>query len=191
MIDTRPLSWYNLLADEGAVAGWLRPSRGTSRLPVPEGAQSPHETASGGRPARAAPDYNRNRKDSRRRSGAGKGRTGGVRAHQRTRRRGRLGERATGSKVSGPGCAARAAGSVSPQRRRQSWVTPGKPGAAASDEGVRQMTAGLRADRIGSMISPGLDADVAELADATDLGSVTLRGVEVQILSSALYGPVA
>jgi hypothetical protein len=28
-------------------------------------------------------------------------------------------------------------------------------------------------------------ADVAELADATDLGSVTLRGVEVQILSSA------
>ena len=35
-------------------------------------------------------------------------------------------------------------------------------------------------------------ADVAELADATDLGSVTLRGVEVQILSSAQeYGPVA
>jgi hypothetical protein len=35
------------------------------------------------------------------------------------------------------------------------------------------------------MISSGSDADVAELADATDLGSVTLRGVEVQILSSA------
>ena len=31
-----------------------------------------------------------------------------------------------------------------------------------------------------------MDADVAELADATDLGSVTFRGVEVQILSSAL-----
>lgn len=31
----------------------------------------------------------------------------------------------------------------------------------------------------------GEAADVAELADATDLGSVTLRGVEVQILSSA------
>ena len=31
-----------------------------------------------------------------------------------------------------------------------------------------------------------MNADVAELADATDLGSVTLRGVEVQILSSAL-----
>ena len=31
-----------------------------------------------------------------------------------------------------------------------------------------------------------MDADVAELADATDLGSVALRGVEVQILSSAL-----
>ena len=31
-----------------------------------------------------------------------------------------------------------------------------------------------------------MDADVAELADATDLGSVTPRGVEVQILSSAL-----
>jgi hypothetical protein len=31
-----------------------------------------------------------------------------------------------------------------------------------------------------------VNADVAELADATDLGSVTLRGVEVQILSSAL-----
>ena len=185
MIDTGLLSWYNLSADEGAVAGWLRPSRGTSRLPAPEGAQSPHETVSGGRPARAAPDYNRNRKDSRRRSGAGKGRTGGVRAHQRTRRRGRLGERATGSKVSGPGCAVRAAGSVSPQRRRQGRVAPGKPGAAAPDEGVRQMTAGLRADRIGSMISSGSDADVAELADATDLGSVTLRGVEVQILSSA------
>ena len=30
-----------------------------------------------------------------------------------------------------------------------------------------------------------MHADVAELADATDLGSVTLRGVEVQILSSA------
>ena len=31
-----------------------------------------------------------------------------------------------------------------------------------------------------------VNADVAELADATDLGSVALRGVEVQILSSAL-----
>lgn len=30
-----------------------------------------------------------------------------------------------------------------------------------------------------------MHADVAEMADATDLGSVTLRGVEVQILSSA------
>ncbi len=187
MVDTGLVSWYNLRADEGAVAGWLRPSRGTSRLPVPEGAQSPHETASGGGPARAAPDYNRNRKDSRRRSGAGKGRTGGVRAHQRPRRHGRLGECATGSKVSGPGCAAQAAGSVSPQRRRQGRVAPGKPGAATPDEGARQMTAGLRADRIGSMISSGSDADVAELADATDLGSVTLRGVEVQILSSATW----
>lgn len=28
-------------------------------------------------------------------------------------------------------------------------------------------------------------ADVAELADATDLGSVALRGVEVRVLSSA------
>ncbi len=34
-----------------------------------------------------------------------------------------------------------------------------------------------------------MDADVAELADATDLGSVALRGVEVQILSSAPFDP--
>ena len=30
-------------------------------------------------------------------------------------------------------------------------------------------------------------ADVADLADATDLGSVTRKGVEVRILSSALW----
>ena len=193
-IDMSLLSWYNVPADEGAVAGWLRLSRGTSRLPVPEGAQSPHETASGGRPAKAAPDHNRNRKDSRRRQGAGKGRTGGARAHQRPRRRGRLGECATGSKVSGPGHAARAAGSVSPQRRRQGRATPGKPGAAAphggeTDDGRPSGRQNREYDLIG------LDADVAELADATDLGSVTLRGVEVQILSSAPLsfdcGPVA
>ena len=46
-------------------------------------------------------------------------------------------------------------------------------------------------DRIGGMTPPDdpaprrRRADVAELADATDLGSVALRGVEVQILSSA------
>jgi hypothetical protein len=52
------------------------------------------------------PDYNRNRKYSRRcLLGAGKGRTGGVRAHQRSWQHGRLGERATGSKASGPGSA--------------------------------------------------------------------------------------
>ena len=75
------------------------------------------------------PDYNRNRKDSRRsrQRGASKGRNGGVRAHQRPRRRGRLGERATGSKASGPGPAR---DSVSSQRRRSSRVTPGQPGAA-------------------------------------------------------------
>ena len=36
-------------------------------------------------------------------------------------------------------------------------------------------------------------ADVAELADAIDLGSIALTGVEVRVLSSALikiYGPV-
>ena len=61
------------------------------------------------------PDYNRNRKHSRRRPvGAGKGRTGGVRAHQRPWQHDRLGERATGSKASGP---SPTAGSVSSQRR--------------------------------------------------------------------------
>ncbi len=42
---------------------------------------------------------------------------------------------------------------------------------------------------VRSRLVPFVDADVAELADATDLGSVALWGVEVQILSSALMGP--
>ena len=43
-------------------------------------------------------------------------------------------------------------------------------------------------------IAAGREADVAELADAIDLGSIARKGVEVRVLSSALKsasGPVA
>jgi hypothetical protein len=92
--------------------------------------------------------------------------------------------------VSGPGPALR--DSVSPQRRRQGRVTPGKPGAASPSVGLRQMTVrpvqttGRTESGVRSRPPCPYRADVAELADATDLGSVALRGVEVQILSSAL-----
>ena len=36
------------------------------------------------------------------------------------------------------------------------------------------------------MYRPYVRADVAELADAIDLGSIARKGVEVQVLSSAL-----
>lgn len=85
--------------------------------------------------------------------------------------------------------------SVSSQRRRSSRVTPGQPGAAilwdetddgtAGSEDLRMLAALAPQNREYDPIWTGEAADVAELADATDLGSVTLRGVEVQILSSA------
>jgi hypothetical protein len=58
-------------------------------------------------------------------------------------------------------------------------------GTAGSGEDLRMLTALAQQNREYDPICTGEAADVAELADATDLGSVTLRGVEVQILSSA------
>ena len=58
-------------------------------------------------------------------------------------------------------------------------------GMAGSGEDLRMLTAPARQNRGYDPVWTGGAADVAELADATDLGSVTLRGVEVQILSSA------
>jgi hypothetical protein len=131
-LESPPVSWYN----RGGQMG--EPSLGSrscsEELPDSQsgrkagrGRPTKQQVGAGRREPR--PDYNRNRKDSRRsrQRGAGKGRNGGVRAHQRPRRRGRLGERATGSKASGPGPAR---DSVSSQRRRSSRVTPGQPGAA-------------------------------------------------------------
>jgi hypothetical protein len=163
-LESLQISWYNVLGQMGEPSlGSEVLLRGTSRLPGPpekagRGRPTKQQVGAGRREPR--PDYNRNRKDSRRPPvwGMGKGRTGGVRAHQRPWRRGRLGERATGSKASGPGPAR---DSVSSQQRRSSRVTPGQPGAAiqedetddgraGSDKDLRMLA--LRPYRIGGMI---------------------------------------
>ncbi len=169
------------------------PARGTSRLPAPsprearetgQGRPTKPQVGAGRREPR--PDHNRNRKHSRLRlqRGTGQGRTGGARAHQRPRRRDRLGECATGSKASGPGSERKPG--IRSRRSSDDDAGSHPAGQELPPCRVRQMTAGF-AHRIGSMIPfvQVFDADVAELADATDLGSVALRGVEVQILSSA------
>ncbi len=156
VFDSSRVSWYNLQLGRWVSRRWAASSSNVvccleelpdsqSRSGAGQGRPTKQQVGAGRREPR--PDYNRNRKHSRQRSlwSAGKGRTGGVRAHQRSWRHGRLGERATGSKASGPG-----------QRQTDGRAGFGLVAAATmrpghtrqvrsrhSECGVRQMTAAL------------------------------------------------
>ena len=111
-------------------------------------------------------------------------------------------------------------GVISSQQCGRGWVTPNKlqtarqVGAEIDDSTGRVATPSPQAngpDRIGGTNPPRICkkrrfcytvqalgagaaarrlADVAELADAIDLGSIARKGVEVRVLSSALYRPL-